>query len=159
MNTTVSDLITSMRVGYDTTFEINEFNEPRIRSEVETVKSVILFILFTKPGQYPSIPTLGLDIENLLYSYYDEIDEDDLVNQICNQCSALDVYFEEGMVAVKKVMYKDQPSLLIHIEGTESYPEGYMKDSVDIADRYLIGITFDEMNQMVYNISSQKGGQ
>lgn len=158
MSVSVDDILSSIRVGYDTTFEMNEFEEPRIRSEIETVKNTILFILFTKPGQYPSIPTIGLNIESMLYSYYDEIDENDLADQICNQCAALDVYFESGAVAVKKTMYKNQPSLLIHIEGTETYPDGYMKDSVDIADRYLIGITFDEMNQMLYNISNQKGG-
>lgn len=157
-STELASVISSMQAGFDTTLEINEFNEPRIRSDIETVKDVLLFILFTKPGQYPSLPTLGMDIESLLYSYYDEIDEDQMVQDICNQCSALNVYFNQGMIAIKKAIYNDHPSLLINVDGTETYPTGYMKDSVDIADRYLIGITFDEMNQMVTNISAQKGG-
>ena len=33
-------------IGYDTTFELNEFNEPRIRSEIETLKDVLKPDLF-----------------------------------------------------------------------------------------------------------------
>lgn len=145
-------------MGYDTTFEINEFGDHRIRSEIEVVKDIFLFILFTKPGQYPSIPFLGYDIETKLYSYYDEFTENDIIEGVCAQCEALREYFDKGIIAIKKTMYKKQhPALLINIAGTESYPKGYMKDSVDIANKYLIGITFNEMNKMVYDISAQKG--
>ena len=61
-------------IGYDTTFELNEFNEPKLRSEMETLKNVLLFVLFTKPGQYPSLPTVGLNIGSSLYEFYDEIE-------------------------------------------------------------------------------------
>ena len=32
----------NLTVGYDTTFELNEFNEPRLRSEIEVIKDVFL---------------------------------------------------------------------------------------------------------------------
>lgn len=141
-------------LGYDTTFELNDFKQPRIRSEVELIKNTILFVLFAKPGQYPSLPTIGLDIQNRLYSFYDEIKEEDLQLQIIEQCEALGVYFDKGNVAIRKTIYNKQPSLLIHIEGTESYPDDYMNDSANKSNRYLIGITYDEMKRMVYNINS-----
>ena len=149
--------ITNARIGYDATFELNEFNQPRIRSEIEVVKNTILYILFSKPGQYPSLPMIGLDIESLLYSFYDEINTEDLKDKLVKQCNALGCYFDNGMVAIQKMIYRNQPSLLIHIEGTETYPDGYMKDSISGSDRYLIGITFDELHKMIYSISSQKG--
>ena len=37
--------INSARIGYDATFELNEFNQPRIRSEIEVVKNTIEFLL------------------------------------------------------------------------------------------------------------------
>ena len=46
-------------IGYDGTFELNEFNEPKLASEIEVVKNIILTVLFFKPGQYPSLPTIG----------------------------------------------------------------------------------------------------
>lgn len=144
-------------IGYDTTFELNEFNQPRIRSEIELIKNTILFILFSKPGQYPSLPTIGLDIETRLYSFYDELDVQELKAKIIEQCNALGTVFDNNVVAIKKMKYKNEPSLLIHIEGKESYPNGYMRDQVKTTDRYLIGITYDEFKKMVYNINS-KGG-
>lgn len=148
---------TEFGIGYDTTFELNEFGQPRIRSEIELIKDVILFILFGKPGQYPSLPNIGMDIQSLLYSFYDELDVEDLKDQLKSQCEILGVYFNSGVVDFRKVKYRGKPSLMIHIEGKESYPDGYMKDSINNSNRYLIGITFDELNKMIYNISTEGG--
>ena len=149
--------MSSLNIGYDTTFELNEFNEPRIRSEIEVVKDVILFILFAKPGQYPSLPNIGLDIQSMLYSFYDDINESDLMFKINEQCNAMGLYLKNGTVQLKKTKYRGQPSLMISINGSEKYPDNYMKDHIDISNRYLIGITFDELNKMIYNISSEGG--
>lgn len=140
-------------IGYDAEFELNEFGEPKLCSEIELIKNVILFILFTSPGQYPSLPTIGMDINQLLYSFYDEIDPDKLKQQIIEQCNALGIFFQNNIIAVKKMIYRKQPSLLIHIEGKASYPRTYHRDKVDNVEKYMIGITFDEMNQMLYNIN------
>ena len=147
--------ISDMDIGYDATFELNAFNEPKIRSELGTVKDVVLFILFAKPGQYPSLPHIGLDIESMLYSFYDEIQETDLKRKIIDQCEAVGVYFSDGTVDIKKVIYQGKPSIIINIEGTETYPSNYNKDSN--SDRYLIGITFNELNKMIYNINHEGG--
>lgn len=140
-------------IGYDGTFELNEFNEPKLASEIEVVKNIILTVLFFKPGQYPSLPTIGMNIQNLLYSFFDEIDTDKLTQQLIEQCSALGVYFSNGSIVMKKLIYRNQPSLLINVKGTQIYPVGYKKDSINNVNTYLIGITFDEMNKMVYNIN------
>lgn len=142
-------------IGYDTTFELNEFNEPRIRSEIETIKDIILFILFSKPGQYPSLPEIGLDIQSMLYSFYDEINESDLKHKINEQCNAMGVYLSNGTVDIKKTIYRGNPSLMIYIEGSEIYPDGYMRDHINNTNKYLIGITFDDLNKMIYNINTE----
>lgn len=144
-------------IGYDTAFALNEFSKPKLRSEIELVKDVVLFILFAKPGQYPSLPTIGLDIETMLYSFYDEINEDDLKTQIIDQCEALGAYFQSGTIQLKKIKYHNEPSLLIHIEGEESYPSSYKVDGIDNVNKYLIGITFDDMKNLIYNVSSEGG--
>lgn len=145
----------SAGIGYDTTFELSEFSEPRIRSEIETIKDVILFILFSKPGQYPSLPQIGLNIESMLYSFYDELDVADLKNQIIEQCNALGAYINGGSILIQKTRYKNKPSLIIHIEGSETFPSSYKSDRIDATNRYLIGITYDDINKMIYNINSQ----
>lgn len=141
-------------IGYDLTFELNEFGQPKLRSEIEVIKDAILFILFATPGQYPSLPTIGIDIQSLLYSRYEEIDVDSLKQKIIQQCNAVGVYFNNGSVAIRKTKYKGEPSLLIHIAGKESYPNGYLSDPNKNSEEYLIGITYDELHKMIYNISS-----
>ncbi len=105
---------------YDGTFELNEFSQPRLRSEIELVKNTILYVLFTKPGQYPSLPHIGIDVNSLLYSYYDDLDENDLKRKVIDQCSALGSYIRDGTIQIKKTRYRKQPSLMIHISGQES---------------------------------------
>lgn len=140
------------KLGYDTSFAIDAFGKPRIVSEAELIKNVVMFVLFARPGQYPSLPNIGLDIQSMLYSFYDEIDNNDLRDKIINQCGALGLYFDSGNINVRKVIYRGKPSLMIHIEGTESIPDGY--NNTDDTEKYQIGITFDELNQMIYNISA-----
>lgn len=142
-------------VGYDTTFELNEFNEPRIRSEVETIKDVLLFVLFSKPGMYPSLPQIGLNINDLLYSFYDELDVDSLKSKITEQCSMLGSYISSGNIQIQKTRYRNQPSLIIQVQGSEKFPEGYKSDNVGNSNRFLIGITYDELNRMIYNVNGK----
>ena len=140
------------KLGYDASFALDGFGRPRIRGEAELIKNAILFVLFSKPGQYPSLPNIGLDIQNRLYSFYNEINNNDLRDQIVSQCSALGTYFDKGTINVRKVMYRNQPSLMIHIDCSETLPDGYAV--ADDASKYQIGITFDELNQMIYNVSA-----
>lgn len=141
--------------GYDTTFELNEFNEPRICSEIETIKNVLLFVLFSKPGAYPSLPQIGLNINDLLYSFYDELDVDDLKAKISEQCSMLGTYIARSNIQIKKTMYQNRPSLMIQVLGKETFPPKYKADKVGNSKRFLIGITYDELNRMIYNINGK----
>jgi len=140
-----------MDIGYDLSFEVNAFKQPRIISDLETVKNVIIFILFAKPGQYPSQPNIGVNIESLLYSHYDELDTEELKDKIISQCSAMKYYLTTGAVTIRKKMYRNKPSLLIQIEGNASYPKGYMNDSRANSSKHLIGITFNELNEMIFD--------
>lgn len=137
--------------GYDGAFELDPFGNPKLVSEIEMMANVLMFVLFTKPGQYPSLPNIGLDIESLLYSFFDEIDESDLKTKIVSQCTALGLYFEKGNINIRKVMYHKKPSLMIHIEGNEELPDDV--SSGNNLERYQIGITFNELNQLIYNIA------
>lgn len=144
-------------IGYDGTFELNEFNQAKISSEIETAKNALLFILYAKPGQYPSLPFIGLDLESILFSFYDELDIDDLKNKIAEQCKMLGIYIHNNVIDIKKTKYQGQPSLMIHIEGLELYPNGYMADSVGNSTKYLIGITYNDLGKMIYNINTERG--
>ncbi len=138
-------------LGFDTTFELDEFARPRLRGEGELLKNTILFILFTKPGQYPSIPFVGLDIKNLLYSFYDDINSNDLADEIRKQCVALGRYFDNGTINIRKIRYRNKPSLMIHIEAPMVIT--VMEDEIPETDKFQIGITFNELNDLIYNVT------
>lgn len=138
------------KVGYDATFTLDAFGKPKVIEEIDVVKNTILYVLFSKPGQYPSIPDIGLDISNMLYAFYDDIDEDELKQEIISQCGALGIFFEKGNIQIRKIKYHNQPSLMIHIEGERSSQNYHEKD----LRKYQIGITFNELQEMIYNVAS-----
>lgn len=148
-----------VQLGNDVTFELDDFHRPRLRGEAEIVKNVLLYILFSKPGQYPSLPHIGMNIQEKLYSFYDEINEIGLRDQIVSQCRALHVYFDDGTIALRKVKYRGKPSLIINVS-TSSYDNHIREDLDDIRESnqstFLIGITFNEMNEMIYNIGARE---
>lgn len=147
------------KIGYDCTFELNDYNEPRLRDEAETLKNIVLLILFMKPGQYPSIPYLGMDIQNRLYSFYDEIDESSITRELMEQCQFLGAYIRNGSIVVKKMIYQNMPSLIIYISPKiidDTLTEYNSKVNIqNQSTEFYIGISVDELNRLLYNINSK----
>lgn len=144
--------------GVDTTFELNDFGNPRLRSEDEMIKNILLTILFMKPGQYASLPVLGLDIKNLLYSNYDELDTDELENQLIEQCEALSTPIYNGDIQIKKVIYRGMHSLIINVitESDDSmFRNASESGAVKNSSGFYIGISVNELNELLYNVSSK----
>lgn len=144
----------NLDIGYDAAFDLNEFGQARITSEVELIKNVLLFVLFSRKGQYPSLPTIGMDIGSRLYEFYDEIDPDELRSELVQQCSALGIYFENQSIVIRKKKYRGQPSMMIQISGNESYPNGYLRDTISNVSNYTIGITYDDLKKLLYDVAT-----
>lgn len=140
-------------IGIDCTFELDQFGKPKLCSEAESVKNALMFILFSKPGNYPSIPKLGLDIRQLLYSYYDEIDEQDLETRLTDQCAALSEYFQTGSLAVRKLIYRKMPSLIIYIRVDSSETQVSTSPIKRKTNGFYIGLSVNELNELLVNIS------
>lgn len=139
-------------IGYDASFELNEYNQPKLKSEVELIRDTLLFILFAAPGSYPSLPNIGMDMSANLYTLYEDLDVEDLQSQIVAQCAALGVYFSSDMIRIKKGKYNGEPSLIISVNGDATYPNGYLSDSHN--SNFLVGITYDKAKQMMYSIAT-----
>jgi hypothetical protein len=143
-------------IGYDCTFEMNDFNEPRLREEAELIKNVVLLILFMKPGQYPSIPHLGMNIQDRLYSYYDEIDESAFARELMDQCQILGTYIQQGSIVIKKMIYRNMPSLIIYI--TTATDDDRIVDynrTRNKINEFYIGISVNELNKLLYNVNAR----
>lgn len=140
-------------IGYDAAFGLNEFGQPRLMSEIEVVKTVLMVVLLGNKGMIPSLPWIGMNIDDRLYNFYDDIDPESLKSEIVQQCAALGVYFQNESIQITKMRFRDQPSMYITIRGRESYPDGYMRDSVSNIHVYQIGITYDQLKKLLVDIA------
>lgn len=125
----------------DATFGVDNFNKPKLLNESQTIANNILTILFGRPNFYPSIPSLGLAIQDTIYAFFDTIDPDALKAQIIYQCSYFTNAVNSGDLEIVKTSYKGNPMLLITIPVT-----------IDKSNtRFAIGITTNANGETVYN--------
>ena len=129
-------------IGYDTPLDVNALNKPLVISSFEMAINIILTLLMMKPGQYPSIPELGIDIESYLYEYADDETIPGKIKEALNdQCNRLNL----TGITVDVSFDKSDPStnaLVIMITGTDRLTYGL--DS----NRVIIGITYDQLNRL-----------
>ena len=129
-------------LNYDVALDTDDMYKPRVKSSFELCVDSILTLLYMKPGQYPSIPELGIDIESYLHEYAgDPKIPAEIKNKLYKQCNRIemagitvDVYFDktsEGMDA-----------LVIDIKGNEYLSYGQKSEHI------LIGITYDKLNRI-----------
>lgn len=76
-----------MAVFYEPAFGLDSFGKPLVYEDWKAVARSIIIVLFGKPGFYPSIPQLGMHIQDLLYERLDEIDTDQLRAMLAYQLS------------------------------------------------------------------------
>lgn len=132
----------------DPTYGVNEFNKTKVLSETETYVNNILTILFGKPGFYPSIPTLGMDISQYLYKFEDEINVDRIKAILANQCSEFLPLVESGDIDIIKTTYMGRSMLIFQL------PVIIDKTQIAVA----LGVTLNAKGQMVYKfqVNDQK---
>ena len=79
-------------LGYDTLLDVDEFMKPKVISTYQLCINSILELLFMKPGQFPSIPDLGIDIEQYLHEYSDDSRiPEKIIFELKEQCNRLHI--------------------------------------------------------------------
>lgn len=130
----------------DPTFGVNNFKRPKVLSATQTYVNNLLTILFGKPGFYPSQPNLGMDIEQYLYRYIDDINTSEIKNILINQCADFLPEIESGEFDVLKTSYNGRPLLLFKLP--------IIIDGKTLA--MALGITVNEKGEMIYNFVEDK---
>ena len=138
-------------MAIDPGFGTDNFGSPKMYSETETLVNNILTVLFGKPGAYPTMPNLGMNVPQYVLTLYDEISEDDLKNQLIQNCSSFSEVVRNGEFNVIKTILKDAfgndaPTILFKI------PTLIKNTSRSL----IIGITSSN-NQVTYNFSWIEG--
>lgn len=129
-------------LGYDVLMDVDDYNKPKVISTFEMCVNVILTLLKMKPGQYPSIPELGIDIEKYLHEYADDPDiPNEIKTKLYDQCNRLmtiditiDVFVEHDNDGTN--------ALIVKVEGSDTLTYGEESSTV------IIGITYDKLNRL-----------
>lgn len=77
-------------------FELDGFGAQKYLTEAQSAAKQILMLLFLRPGDYPSMPDLGINISNeIRYKYMDVITggtlKEKITTQIRKYCSNVDL--------------------------------------------------------------------
>lgn len=123
-------------------FDIDNFGGQKYLKSADSIGSIILNLLFMRPGSYPSMPHLGINITSKLYSISDELDVDEIKNKLQSQCTELLPYILLGEIKVFTNNIKGQDVLIITIN----------VESEDKDDGMLIyGFTSNKSGEVNYN--------
>ena len=122
------------------TFGLDDFQRPKTLKDYDALARIVLTILFGKPGFYPSIPNLGMFIQQYSNKRLDEIDTDMMKVQLAYQCSLLCEQITNGDIDILKTVVDEKPALLIKIPH-------YISTSIS---NLVIGVQIDE-KELVYN--------
>ena len=123
------------------TFSVNNYNRPKVLTELESYVNDILMLLFGKPGFYPSIPTLGMDIKKYLYMFEDEINVEEIKSTLAEQCEEFLPELQSGDFDVIKSQYNGNTLLIFKLPIINDTN----KNSA------AIGITTNSKGELIYN--------
>lgn len=122
-------------------FGLDDFGRAKYLNETEALANSILNLLFGKPGFFPSMPDLGINIQSILYSFWDEVNVDQLKGEIVTQCQSFSQYIKTGELDVIKTYNNSQPLLLIVLP----------TKILDGKQNLSVGITQDKNGNIAYN--------
>ena len=129
-------------LGYDVLMDTDSMYKPKVISSFDLVINTILTLLFMKPGQYPSIPELGIDIESYLHEYSDDPTIPmEITNKLRDQCNRI----ESIGVNVEcrfDLTNEGYNALVVEVTGTDRLAYG------SESNRVIIGITYDKLNRL-----------
>lgn len=104
-----------MALPKDVGYGLDDFQRMKVYSESESIARYILTILLTRPGNYPGLPHIGLNVKQLLYDDLNEFNATSLKEQIYDQCSALLPHIVGDDVYAGLIEYNGTTFLLIRV--------------------------------------------
>lgn len=133
---------TFQTLGYDALMDCDAVGKPKVISTFEMCINSILMLLLMKPGQYPSIPELGIDIEQYLHEYSDDNTIIQTIkNELNDQCNRIQVTGIQTDVYIDKTS-EGTNALIIEINGNERLSYG------TASNRVIIGISYDKLDKL-----------
>lgn len=127
-------------------FGLNSFQNAKTMEDEEALARTILMILFGRPGVFPSVPEVGLHIQDLFYQFDDDIDINILKSKLAYQCSLISEVISDGTMDIQKTYQDDNLVLLFIIPSIKTSSDNLL----------VIGVTTNKDNSVVYNFDIMK---
>lgn len=81
-------------------FGQDEFRKPKVLTGWDALLQTMLVVLFGRPGCFPSIPELGMNIQKYRYVHEKNIDCEGIKNELVNQCAIVSDAIDASEVQV-----------------------------------------------------------
>ena len=98
----------------ETALQINSFDKPDELNDVKAWSQLLLNLIFLKPGTYPSLPEMGVGIEDYQYDFLEEA-VSELSTQITTQQQTYLPDVPLSGVQISKMEQSGQPILVIQL--------------------------------------------
>lgn len=129
-------------LGYDVLMDTDVAYKPKVISSFEMLVNSIITILLMKPGQYPSIPELGIDIESYLYEYADDKNIPNAIeSKLRDQLNRIDISGCDVRIDIER-MSDGTYALIVRITVPMYMATGYP------SNRAIVGITYSKLNEV-----------
>lgn len=122
-------------------FGLNNFNKPKTDEDEAALATTILMILFGRPGVFPSIPDIGMHIQDYFYKFEEDVDVGEIKVQLAYQCSLVNELSQLGTFDVQKLDDNGRMVLLFLIPSLQRESDNLL----------VIGVTTNLQNSVVYN--------
>lgn len=94
-------------------FDKDDFQKSRIYNEADSLVKYILFVLMAKPGNLPTMPSVGVDISKYVKNSMETLDAEMLKGLICSNCEDLIPYITNDNVFVGVVNDSEGRAVLL----------------------------------------------
>lgn len=102
-------------MAVDPCFGADSYGRPATLSESKTIVYNILTILLGKPGCFPSSPGIGMNIQQYLYGFADEIDTDVIKAMLAKQSTDLIEFITGEEFEIYQDEYQGNVMLVFHM--------------------------------------------
>lgn len=75
--------------GKEVDFGKDSFGKPKAHSYADSIAKLLLNICMMRPGNIPSAPYIGINIQDYLYQLDSELDVNELKDKIYTQCNQM----------------------------------------------------------------------
>lgn len=131
------------KLGYDVLLDVDSTYKPKVISTFQMCVNIIITLLMMKPGQYPSIPELGIDIDQYLHEYADDSSiPNTIVTKLHEQCNRLQMAAGLDIECYIDKLSNGLNALIVHVTATDRVAYG------SEAGKVIIGISYNQLNEL-----------